>query len=160
MPLSSELFHNLTQFFSQEAAKLLIALVYLFGSRAEERAGPGSDYDLAIFFSQEPPARERHALAYRIGRLLEADRVDLVVLNRAPIELRYSVIATGYSLYEASPLARVEFEAQTLSRYFDYLPVLRRQRKEILEEQYETGIQRYRAALRETQDVLGQIRTA
>jgi len=55
---------------------------------------------------------------------------------------------------------RVEFEATTLSRYGDFLPVLRRQRKEILEEQYdETGIQRYRTALGETQRLLEEIRT-
>jgi uncharacterized protein len=82
-----------------------------------------------------------------------------VVLNRAPVELRYSVILAGHCLYQVDLATRVEFEAQTLSRYSDYLPVLRNQRKEILQESdYETRIQRYRAALGKTQDVLAQIR--
>jgi hypothetical protein len=54
---------------------------------------------------------------------------------------------------------RVEFEASTLSRHGDYLPILRRQRKEILEERnYEAGIQRYRTALGQTQRLLKEIR--
>ena len=88
------------------------------------------------------------------------DRVDLVVLNYAPIELRYNVIVTGVVIYEQNPAVRVDFEANTLSRYGDYLPVLRRQRKEILEEhENEAGIQRYREALGETQRLLKKIRT-
>jgi hypothetical protein len=87
------------------------------------------------------------------------NRVDLVVLNHAPIELSYAVIVTGTVIYEVNMAVRVEFEASTLSRYGDYLPILRRQRKEILEEHdNETGIQRYRKALGKTQRLLEKIR--
>jgi hypothetical protein len=138
----------------------LIVLAYLFGSRAGGKIGPLSDYDIAVLYSKTPPPQTTCSMAHDIAIRLRTDRVDLVVLNRAPIELRYAVIATGIIIHEVSVAVRVEFEATTLSRYGDFLPVLRRQRKEILEEQYdETGIQRYRTALGETQRLLEEIRT-
>ncbi len=78
-------------------------------------------------------ASDRYALEHRLTQLAPAGRVDLVSLNRAPIELRYSVIAEGRLIYEADVATRVEFEALTLGRYGDFLPVLRRQRRELLE---------------------------
>jgi len=55
--------------------------------------------------------------------------VDLVILNDAPIELKYKVIATGKVIFQKNSIVRTEFEADTLSQYFDYLPVLRAQKK-------------------------------
>ncbi len=124
-----------------------------------------SDYDFAILYtdSAAPSAQKRSALVHELAQLLGTERVDLVVLNQSPVELQYSVIVTGTLLYEGSRTARVEFEARTLGRYFDYLPVLRRQRRELLDEEagdYETGIQRYREALSKTEELLTQARTA
>jgi predicted nucleotidyltransferase len=145
---------------SHNAKKDFIKLAYLFGSRPSGKIGPLSDYDIALLYSKAPPAQATYRMAHKIAARLMTDRIDLVVLNRAPIELRYAVIATGSIIYEVNVAVRVEFEATTLSRYGDFLPVLRQQRKEILEEQYdETGIQRYRTALGETQRLLEEIRT-
>jgi hypothetical protein len=49
---------------------------------------------------------------------------DIVVLNAAPVELASAIIAQGKRLYERDVFTRVEFEADTMSRYGDYLPVL------------------------------------
>ena len=56
-----------------------------------------------------------------LGTILRTDRVDLVVLDFAPIELRYAVIATGSVVYQIERKTRVEFEALTLGLYGDYL---------------------------------------
>lgn len=161
MGRETELAGELKRFFAQEAEDLGITLVYLFGSRAQGAAGPQSDCDVAILFLKEPPASGRYALEHRLGGLLGAGRVDLVVLNRAPVELQYNVIATGRLVYETDRASRVEFEARTLGLYGDFLPVLRRQRRELLEEgDYETGIQRYRAALGAAVDVLAEARAS
>ena len=61
-------------------------------------------------------------MKHRIAEFPGTDRFDLVVLNRAPVELKYNVVATGKVLYEESRAALVEFEAETLSAYFDSLP--------------------------------------
>jgi hypothetical protein len=114
-----------------------------------------------VLFSKEPPAPERYALEHRLAGLPGMGRVDMLVLNRAPVELQYSVIVTGELVYEADRAGRVEFEAGTLSRYGDYLPVLRSQRRDLLEEgDHETGIQRYRAALGKAQNVLAEARAS
>ena len=53
---------------------------------------------------------------------------------------------------------RVEYEAHVLSRYGDYLPVLRAQRDDILQrDKHAHRVQRYRAALGRTERTLGQI---
>ena len=158
--MQPELIKKLSSLFSNEKQEPSIELAYLFGSRTGGSEGPISDYDIAVLFSKTPLPEMTYKITHKLAKLLKAERVDLVVLNRAPIELRYAVIATGIVIYEVSTFVRVEFEASTLSRYGDYLPILRRQRNEILEEHNnEAGIQRYRTALGETQRLLGEIRT-
>jgi hypothetical protein len=80
------------------------------------------------------------------------------MLNRAPVELAYAVIAQGKLLYERDIATREEYEADVMSRYGDYLPVLRAQRDDILRgEGYAHRIYRYRAALGRTERTLGEI---
>jgi len=151
---------RLKAFFSSQKEKHSIELAYLFGSRAGGTEGPISDYDIAVLYSKMPSAAERYSLAHKLAMLLMTDRVDLVVLNHAPVDLRYGAIVSGVVVYEENTTVRVEFEANTLSRYGDYLPVLRSQREDILKGgNNEAGIQRYRAALGKTQRLLEKIRT-
>ena len=157
--MQPKLIKNLGSYFADQKIDPSVQLAYLFGSRADGTQGPSSDYDIAVLFSEKPNSEIKYKIAHKLGALLKTNRVDLVVLNSAPIELCYSVIAKGIIVYTVDTYVRVEFEASILSRYGDYLPILRRQRNEILEEHnYETGIQRYRTALRETQHLLEKIR--
>ena len=154
-----EIIKNLRSFFSATKTKPRIDLAYIFGSRAAGEEGPISDFDIAVLYSESHPSILRYDLAHELKTVLKTDRVDLVVLNKAPIELRYAVIASGIVAYETNVETRVEYEALTLSLYGDFLPVLRNQREDILKEgNDETGIQRYRAALGKTQRLLEQIR--
>jgi predicted nucleotidyltransferase len=156
----SDLIRKLTAFFSNQREEPFIKLAYFFGSRADGEEGPISDYDIAVLYSKPCLPNLRYQLAYKLTTILMTDQVDLVVLNYATPELRYAVIASGTILYEVSIEVRVEYEALTLSLYGDYLPILRHQRQEILEESnHETGVQRYRAALGKTQHLLEKIRT-
>lgn len=45
--------------------------------------------------------------------------------------MAFAVIAQGKVLLQRDLETRVEYEADTLSRYYDYLPVLRAQREEV-----------------------------
>jgi hypothetical protein len=95
-----------------------------------------------------------HELACALG----TDRIEVVVLNSAPVELAYTVIAQGERLYERDVSTRVEFEADVMSRYGDYLPVLRALREDVLRGDRDgTRVRRYRAALERTERTLGQI---
>jgi len=154
-----EIIKTLNSFFSATKNRPRVDLAYLFGSRAAGVEGPISDFDIAVLYSESQPSILRYELAHELKTVLKTDLVDLVVLNNAPIELRYAVIATGIVAYGATVETRVEYEALTLSRYGDFLPVLRNQREDILKEDNdETGIQRYRAALGKTQRMLAEIR--
>ncbi|MCD6170422.1 MAG: nucleotidyltransferase domain-containing protein [Candidatus Latescibacteria bacterium] len=138
-----------------------ITLVYLFGSRVKGKVGDLSDYDVAVLVDGGVPYQFKYQLAYELRNALNTERVDLVILNSAPIELAYNIISTGRLIYQRSVYDRVEFEANTMSKYFDYLPVLRRQREEILKESnYERRIQRGREALRQAERMLREIRAS
>jgi predicted nucleotidyltransferase len=66
-----------------------VCLVYLFGSRVEGDLGPMSDYDLAVLVDRAVDGRRVQArLAHELARALQTDRIDLILLNRAPIDDR------------------------------------------------------------------------
>ena len=138
------------------------ALAYLFGSRAEGNVGPLSDYDIAVLLDRDADHEAaRLQLTRQIRRQLQAEEIDLVLLNEAPVELAFNVIANGKLIYQRDLGTRVEYEATVMSRYYDLLPMLRAQRQDILRgDDYDRRVQRYRAALGRTERTLEQIRAA
>ena len=162
MDKTSRLYLKLRSFFAETRSQFPVGLAYLFGSQATGQAGAQSDYDVAVLFDGKVSTDDRYLLAHQLTELLDTG-VDLVDLARAPIELVYNVIATGQILYEKDRTTRMEFEARTLSMYFDQLPVLRAERRALLEEtreDYDAGVERYRTALRATERMLAQTRAA
>lgn len=162
------------EIFCQEGDESVV-LVYLFGSRVEyltrtrsqsSAIGPLSDYDFGIFIpyasekASEFGFNEKFKLQSQLADALDAE-VDLVILNRAPIEFQYNVITFGVLLFERSVEERVEYESKVLSRYGDYLPVLRQQKEDIIRGgSDEARVQRYRKALGKTERVLEQARAS
>ncbi len=136
-----------------------VRLVYLFGSQVAGEPGPMSDFDFAVLVDHSVDGRRLQAmLAHELSAALGTAAVDVVLLNRAPIELAYAVIAQGALLFEQNAATRIEYEADLLSRYADYLPVLRAQSEDILRGgEHVHRVQRYRAALGRTERSLGQI---
>jgi predicted nucleotidyltransferase len=143
------------------ASEDVVRLGYVFGSQVEGTTGPLSDVDVGVLVADDAlddPTACRAQLAHEVGTALDTDAVDLVLLNQAPIELAYRVIAQGKRVYEESRAVRVEYEAYVLGRYGDYLPVLRKQREQILSDsETDDRIQRYRAALRRTERTLDSL---
>ena len=138
-------------------AQTQVRLVYLFGSQVGGEIGPLSDIDLGVLLARDAPvARIRAQLTHLFSVALGGNPVDLIILNQAPIELAYAVIAQGKILYQHDRAERVEYEADVMSRYGDYLPFLRAQRQDILEGGGNARrVQRYREALGRTQRALG-----
>ncbi|HDQ04307.1 MAG TPA: nucleotidyltransferase domain-containing protein [Deltaproteobacteria bacterium] len=136
-------------------------LAYIFGSRALGKAGSLSDYDIAILCASRPDSKFIYQVAHELANILRTDKIDVINLSAAPLELQYKIIKDGILLHEENKYTRIEFEANVLSRYFDFLPVLRKQREDILKERkYERRIQRHREALGKTLRVLDEIRTS
>lgn len=101
-----------------------IAAAYLFGSRATGDATARSDTDLAILVFPENaeafPLWEELALEAELSLCLKTDKVDVVVLNRCPLPLAYTIIAKGQVIYEADAIANMDFVERTLDMYFDF----------------------------------------
>ncbi|MQY66326.1 MAG: nucleotidyltransferase domain-containing protein [Clostridia bacterium] len=141
--------------------KQKVLLAYLFGSQVSSRTGPISDYDIAVLLPQKSPLAYKYQLTHQICELLNTSQVDLVILNKAPVELQYNVISSGKIIFAKDKYTKVEFEADTLSRYFDYLPILRKQREDIIKGgNYATRVQRSREALRKTEKLLKRLRSS
>lgn len=104
---------------------------WLFGSRARGSAGPDSDLDLAVLFDEDPPATLAGLhldLADRLTGLVGWP-VDLLVLNRAPVDLCYRVLRDGVLLHEGDRGRRIRFEVRVRNEYFDLLPYLQLYRR-------------------------------
>ncbi len=139
-----------------------LSLAYLFGSQVNGPIGPLSDIDLGILLDPNSDQISIHAsLVHEIGKTLRIPKVDIILLGVTAVELAYAVISQGICIYQRDIATRVEYEAQVLGRYGDYLPVLRAQREDILGEvAYGSRVQRYREAFRRTERTLSEIRAA
>lgn len=129
MIATSTLTQSLRQFFEDYPEALVC--VYLYGSRARGTAGPASDVDLAVLYAVDPPDTLEGLgldlaadLERRLGRA-----VDLVVLNRAPVDLVHRVLRDGLLVCERDRSARIRFEVRARNDYFDLLPYLRQYRR-------------------------------
>jgi len=114
---------RIVQFF---AGREGIAAVYLFGSTAAGTAGANSDVDVAVLFDT-PPARTLNGPRFTMEGELEValgQRVDLVVLNDAPVDLAIRVMRYGRLLYDGNRSQRIAFEVRTRNLAFDMEPML------------------------------------
>lgn len=106
-----------------------IAAIYLFGSVVLENVNALSDIDLAVLFEEQVPKSgyftRRLSMIPEMQSLLHFSPVELIILNNAPLVLGHRVIARGKILLENNPQFRVRFETRLLSRYLDFLPVLK-----------------------------------
>ncbi|HGJ67467.1 TPA: nucleotidyltransferase domain-containing protein [bacterium] len=135
-----------------------IILAYMFGSQVKGKIGPLSDFDISILPTNNFVQKTKYYISSELSKIL-GKPVDIVIFNRAPIELRFNVISNNILLFAKDEFTRIEVEATTMSLYFDYLPELKTQRNELLREVTNAGsIQRYREAFRKTEKVLAKIR--
>lgn len=110
---------QLAQVFRQPGVRL----AYLFGSHAEGRARPDSDVDFAILVPHELSVAHRFELQTRIMgdlmKLLDAEDVDVQLLNAADPLFRMEVLRNGTLLFAESDEHELEFAVATHRDYFD-----------------------------------------
>lgn len=100
-----------------------VTVAYLFGSRADATATERSDHDFAVLFDHDPSLREIGALQATLSEIV-AGAVDIVELERAPLELQAAVVQTGRLIFSRDEPRRIVFETHTRSRWFDYRPTM------------------------------------
>ena len=100
---------------------------YFYGSRAEGKSGPLSDYDFAVYVEAGGKKKRfdiKLDLMAELGRQLKTDYFDVVILNDLEnTEMNYLIIAKGKLIFEREPY-KVLVEPRILHEYFDYREML------------------------------------
>jgi len=104
-----------------------ILLAYLFGSHARNEAGPLSDIDLAVLLK---PAASKELFAKKLRMLKELTTlfagidIDLVILNEAPLVLKFNILKDSKPLYICDNNLHDELILRAITEYLDFKPVL------------------------------------
>jgi len=96
-----------------------IDLVVLFGSRAQERARPTSDLDIAVHLRRRKARCNKLALIADLDYLFKRT-IDLVVLNTVSSDtLRHEIFKHGKPLHDATGELFVDLKVDAFLRYGD-----------------------------------------
>ena len=112
-----------------------IAFAYLFGSLARDIATPLSDVDIAVYLRSEKTSDKRLEIIGDLVNILKTDRLDLVILNTAPLSLKMRIMKARKVMADNLPFIRHAFESTTIRTCLDFSKVEDR----ILEKRYLHG---------------------
>jgi len=97
-----------------------VSHAYIFGSVAAGKPGPLSDIDIAVSFKpmdRAEMAKKKLYLVNKISSVLGTDKFDLVVMNTAGTNMKFSIIKEGKVLKDSPH--RIEDEVGVISAYLD-----------------------------------------
>jgi len=98
-----------------------VLFAYLFGSATRGRLSPLSDVDVAVYLDETcDPLEARLEAIGRATAHLGTDKVDVVVLNQAPIALAGRILQSRRVLCDREPLRRHRFESLALREFADF----------------------------------------
>ncbi len=130
---------ELTQYFSSKDS---VILAYLFGSTVKGDTGRLSDVDIGVLLDEKLSKKDRFDLELKLisemAILIKKNKIDLVVLNEAPLLLAHNVIKDGIVL-KSDEAERVKFETKILSMYIDEKYYIKRHTEETLKRIAEAG---------------------
>ncbi|BCV21748.1 type VII toxin-antitoxin system MntA family adenylyltransferase antitoxin [Moorella sp. Hama-1] len=130
---ASALVERLREVFIKRAE---IVFAYLFGSYARGRTHNMSDVDVAIYLDKgliplSGPYGYKSDLLVAMKQEMRLP-LDLVILNEAPLALRFRVIRDGKLLFCRDNKARLAFHEKTMRDYLDFRPMERIQQQYLL----------------------------
>ncbi len=130
---------ELTEYFSSKDS---VILAYLFGSTVRGDTGRLSDVDIGVLLDEKLSKKDRFDLELKliseIAILIKKNKIDLVVLNEAPLLLAHNIIKDGIVL-KSDEVERVKFETKILSMYIDEKYYIKRHTEETLKRIAEAG---------------------
>ncbi|OGG10788.1 hypothetical protein A3J20_02500 [Candidatus Gottesmanbacteria bacterium RIFCSPLOWO2_02_FULL_42_29] len=117
-----------------------VSLVYLFGSQVEKKQSAFSDIDIGVVFDNTEILKESLNSVYNglydiFTDLYPGKQVDIVFLQKAPLELRFDVIRHGKTIYTSSIDDQLNFEEKTILSYADFKPILEKFNRAVLNRQ-------------------------
>lgn len=102
-----------------------VLFAYIFGSFVKGTFTQESDIDIAVYLRDGvDPAEFVFSLMPEIVHSTGCDKIDLIVLNRAPLSLKYMVQKEGRLVFERDEDKRIDFETQTRLFFWDFSPQL------------------------------------
>lgn len=108
---------------------LSVEALILFGSQAQKRAGPMSDFDIGVIFKKNPqPSLTKNEIYLALYGILEKHinqlvNIDIVFLEDAPSELRAHVMKYGVVIFESGPHIFADFKAFVMEQCSDFAPL-------------------------------------
>jgi predicted nucleotidyltransferase len=99
-----------------------IAVLVVFGSRARGAHRPDSDLDVAVLPDTADSRSRRYLqadVAVALAELAPEGRVDVILLDEAPVELRQAIMESGRVLLDRDPEAWKELRVRTMREYGD-----------------------------------------
>lgn len=97
---------------------------YLFGSCAAGRSQPHSDIDVGVYVDEQQIGESGYGyqaeLTAALMSALGTNRVDVVILNKAPPVLYHRVLRDGVRILARDLASATTREGLALSRYCDY----------------------------------------
>jgi predicted nucleotidyltransferase len=99
-----------------------VAVLAVFGSRACGAQRPDSDLDVAVLPDTTDSRARRYLqadLAVALAHLAPEGRVDVILLDEAPTELRQAIMESGRVLLDRDPEAWKELRVRTMREYGD-----------------------------------------
>ncbi|MBF8277346.1 MAG: nucleotidyltransferase [Candidatus Brocadiaceae bacterium] len=102
-----------------------VSFAYLFGSRAQGKAGSRSDWDIAVYITdaelERNPVWQKIKIEDEISLALKTDNIQVVILNGLDAPLfAFNIISKGIVLADKNQESRVTFECNTLRRFHDW----------------------------------------
>ena len=121
-----------------------IKSAYLFGSAAKEKTGKLSDIDIGVLLDESLAKEDllnlKLNLISEIISILGTDKIDLTVMNNAPVSLNYEIIKANKPLFVRNKTEKVEFEHQIMLKYLDRCYYDKRHSKLFLKKVAERGL--------------------
>ena len=93
---------------------------FIFGSFGTQYQNQNSDIDFAILYDKNVTLKEELMLEVKISEIFKRDDIDVVNLNKAPINLQHRVIYTGDLLYCSDKIKLADFKEKVFKLYGDY----------------------------------------
>lgn len=122
----AEITEKLKEFFKLREE---VQFAVLFGSLAKGTANRLSDVDIAVmiapWFKDTFPYGYQAALIADLMGELKRNDVDVVILNKAPILLRYQILRYGRFIHIRDRQARIQFQVDTINQYEDFKRIYR-----------------------------------
>lgn len=110
-----------------------VVALYIFGSYGTANQSLLSDIDIAVLFKNKTSLEEELDFEIKISEIFKRNDIDIVILNKAPIDIQMEVLYKGERIYCSDELSLADFKEQVFYFYSDYEPTLREFYNDILE---------------------------